>query len=117
MLICVVGVQFLQTSVERILHPKAVSFTWTAAAVLVLTMLVKLWLGTFNRSLGRRIESPTLLAAMQDSLNDVVTTGVVLVGMIAGQFTSMPVDGVVGVMVAFFIIWSGICIARDTLVR
>ena len=114
MLICVVGVQFLQTSVERILHPKAVSFTWTAAAVLVLTMLVKLWLGTFNRSLGRRIESPTLLAAMQDSLNDVVTTGVVLVGMIAGQFTNMPIDGVVGIMVAFFIIWSGICIARDT---
>lgn len=115
MLICVVGIQFLQTSVERILQPEAVSFTWTVAVVLILTMLVKLWLGAFNRCIGKRIDSPTLLAAMQDSLNDVVTTGVVLIGMIAGQFTSLPVDGVVGIVVALFIIWSGIGIARDTL--
>lgn len=115
MLICVVGIQFLQTSVERILHPEGVSFTWTVAVVLILTMLVKLWLGAFNRCIGKRIDSPTLLAAMQDSLNDVVTTGVVLIGMLAGQFTSLPVDGVVGIVVALFIIWSGIGIARDTL--
>lgn len=115
MLICVVGVQFLQTSVGRILHPEAVSFTWTVAVVLILTMLVKLWLGIFNRALGMRIESPTLLAAMQDSMNDVVTTGVVLIGMLAGRFTSLPVDGIVGIVVALFIIWSGIGIARDTL--
>lgn len=115
MLICVVGVQFLQTSVGRILHPEAVSFTWTVAVVLILTMLVKLWLGAFNRCIGKRIDSPTLLAAMQDSINDVVTTGVVLTGMVAGQFTSLPIDGVVGIFVALFIIWSGIGIARDTL--
>lgn len=115
LLICVVGVQFLQTSAQRILHPEAVSFTWVVAAVLLLTIAVKLWLGAFNRCIGRRIESPTLLAAMQDSLNDVVTTGVVLVGMMAGTFTMMPVDGIIGVLVALFIIWSGIGIARDTL--
>ncbi len=115
LIICVVGVQFLQTSVERILHPEAVAFSAVSAVVLVLTMLVKLWMGAFNRTVGTRIDSPTLLAAMQDSINDVVTTGVVLVGMIAGQFTSLPVDGVVGVLVALFIIWAGIGIARDTL--
>lgn len=115
MLICVVGVQFLQTSVQRILHPAAVSFTWTVAAILILTMLVKLWLGAFNRCIGVKIDSPTLLAAMQDSLNDVVTTGVVLIGMVAGQFTSLPIDGLIGILVALFIIWSGIGIAQDTL--
>ena len=115
LIICVVGVQFLQTSVERILHPEAVAFSAVSAVVLVLTMLVKLWMGAFNRTVGTRIDSPTLLAAMQDSINDVVTTGVVLVGMIAGQFTSLPIDGIVGVLVALFIIWAGIGIARDTL--
>ena len=84
LIICVVGVQFLQTSVDRILHPEAVAFSVVSAVVLVLTMLVKLWMGAFNRTVGTRIDSPTLLAAMQDSINDVVTTGVVLVGMIAG---------------------------------
>lgn len=115
LLICVVGVQFLQTSVSRILHPEPVTFTVVAAVVLVMTMLVKLWMGAFNHCVGTRIDSPTLLAAMQDSINDVITTGVVLIGMVAGQFTTLPVDGVIGVLVALFIIWAGIGIARDTL--
>ncbi len=115
LLICLVGIRFLESSIQRILHPTAVSFNWIPAAVLLLTMAVKLWLGAFNRCIGRRIESPTLLAAMQDSLNDVVTTGVVLIGMIAGRFTTLPVDGIIGVLVALFIIWSGVRIARDTL--
>lgn len=115
LLICVVGVQFLQTSVSRILHPEPVTFTAVAAVVLVMTMLVKLWMGAFNHCVGTRIDSPTLLAAMQDSINDVITTGVVLIGMVAGRFTTLPVDGVIGVLVALFIIWAGIGIARDTL--
>ena len=115
LLICVVGVQFLQTSVSRILHPEPVTFTVVAVVVLVLTMLVKLWMGAFNHCVGTRIDSPTLLAAMQDSINDVITTGVVLIGMVAGRFTTLPVDGVIGVLVALFIIWAGIGIARDTL--
>lgn len=115
LLICVVGVQFLQTSASRILHPEPVTFTAVSAVVLVLTMLVKLWMGAFNHCVGTRIDSPTLLAAMQDSINDVITTGVVLIGMVAGRFTTLPVDGVIGVLVALFIIWAGIGIARDTL--
>nr|WP_300128628.1 cation diffusion facilitator family transporter [uncultured Butyricicoccus sp.] len=115
LLICVVGVQFLQTSASRILHPEPVTFTVVSAVVLVLTMLVKLWMGAFNHCVGTRIDSPTLLAAMQDSINDVITTGVVLIGMVAGRFTTLPVDGVIGVLVALFIIWAGIGIARDTL--
>lgn len=115
LLICVVGVQFLQTSASRILHPEPVTFTVVSAVVLVLTMLVKLWMGAFNHCVGTRIDSPTLLAAMQDSINDVITTGVVLIGMVAGRFTTLPIDGVIGVLVALFIIWAGIGIARDTL--
>lgn len=115
LIICVVGVQFLQTSVTRILDPAPVAFSLVSAVVLALTMLVKLWMGAFNHVVGTRINSPALLAAKQDSLNDVITTGVVLVGMVAGQFTALPVDGIVGVLVALFIIWAGIGIARDTL--
>ena len=64
--------------------------------------------------IGRRIDSPVLMAAGQDSRNDVITTGVVILGMVAGQFTTLPVDGYVGVLVAAFIVWAGFGIARDT---
>lgn len=110
-----VGVEFAKSSLERIIHPASVRFSAILMVILALSMLVKLWMGAFNRELGHRIDSTVLLAAMQDSVNDVITTTVVLVGMIASQFTSIPVDGYIGLIVAAFILWSGVGIARDTL--
>lgn len=114
-LIGVVGVEFAKSSLDRIIHPAPVRFSAVLMVILALSMLVKLWMGAFNRELGHRIDSTVLLAAMQDSVNDVITTTVVLVGMIASQFTSIPVDGYIGLVVAAFILWSGVGIARDTL--
>lgn len=114
-LILLVGFEFLKSSIERVLRPTPVVWSGVLLAVLAASLLVKLWMGVFNRTVGRRIQSPTLLAAMQDSLNDVITTTVVIIGMIASRFTTLPVDGYVGVLVALFILWSGIGIARDTL--
>ncbi len=114
-LIGLVGIEFAKSSIERILHPSPILFSPVLLVILALSMLVKLWMGAFNRELGHRIDSPVLLAAMQDSINDVVTTTVVLVGMAASRFTDIPIDGYVGLIVAAFILWSGIGIARDTL--
>lgn len=113
-LIVLVGIEFLKTSLDRILHPAPVRFSAVLAGILAVSMLVKLWMGAFNVNVGRRIDSPVLMAAGQDSRNDVITTGVVLLGMVAGRFTDLPVDGYVGVLVALFIIWAGVGIARDT---
>ena len=114
-LIGVVGVEFAKSSLERILYPAAVRLSAVLMTLLALSMLVKLWMGAFNHTLGTRIDSTVLLAARQDSINDVVTTSVVLVGMLASRFTEIPVDGYVGLLVAAFILWSGVGIARDTL--
>lgn len=113
-LIVLVGVEFLKTSFSRILHPEPVAFSGVLLTILAVSMLVKLWMGAFNSAIGRRIESPVLLAAGQDSRNDVITTAVVVLGMVAGRFTTLPVDGYVGVLVALFILWAGVGIARDT---
>ena len=83
--------------------------------ILAASLLVKLWMGLFNRNLGQRIDSPVLTAVMRDSLNDVAATSLVIVGMIVGQYVSWPVDGYVGILLALFILWSGISSARDTL--
>ena len=113
-IILLVGFEFFKTSLDRIIHPSAVAFSALLTGILAVSMLVKLWMGLFNTTLGRRIDSPVLIAAGQDSRNDVITTSVVVLGMVAGRFTPLPVDGYVGILVAAFIIWSGIGIARDT---
>ena len=113
-IILLVGFEFFKTSLDRIIHPSAVAFSALLTGILAVSMLVKLWMGLFNTTLGRRIDSPVLIAAGQDSRNDVITTSVVVLGMVAGRFTPLPVDGYVGILVAAFIIWSGIGIAHDT---
>ena len=113
-IIVLVGVEFLKTSIDRIIHPEPVAFSVVLLVILAVSMLVKLWMGAFNSKIGGRIESPVLMAAGQDSRNDVITTAVVVLGMVAGRFTTLPVDGYVGLLVALFIIWAGIGIVRDT---
>ena len=114
-LIGMVGIEFAKSSLDRILHPTAVRFSLPLMVILALSMLVKLWLGAFNHQFGTRIDSTVLMAARQDSINDVITTSVVLIGMVISQFTTIPVDGYIGLIVAAFILWSGVGIARDTL--
>lgn len=111
----VVGVEFAKSSISRILHPQAVLFSPVLLFILTLSILVKLWIGLFNRELGKRINSTVLLATMQDSLNDVITTSVVVIGMLASKLTPLPIDGYIGLIVALFILWSGLGIAKDTL--
>ena len=113
-IIVLVGFEFFKTSLDRIINPAPVTFSAILVVILAVSMLVKLWMGAFNVQIGRSIDSPVLMAAGQDSRNDVITTGVVILGMVAGQFTTLPVDGYVGVLVAAFIVWAGFGIARDT---
>lgn len=114
-IIMLVGFEFLKTSAGRILHPETVEFSWVMLGILFATILVKLWMGAFNHHIGMLIESPVLIAAGQDSRNDVITTGVVILGMTASRFTSLPVDGYAGLFVALFIIKAGAETTRDTI--
>ncbi len=115
LIIILVGVEFLKSSFSKILHPEPVVFSWVLLGILAASILIKLWMGVFNQKIGKLIGSPVLIATGQDSKNDVITTAVVVIGMAAGQFTTLPVDGYIGLLVALFIIYAGIETARDTI--
>ena len=114
-LIVVIGVELVKTSVDKIFHPTPVSFTLTAAAVLVASIAVKFWMYLFNRNLAKRIDSTTLLATAADSRNDCITTGAVLVAALIEKWSGIPVDGWIGLGVALFILYSGWNLAKDTI--
>lgn len=114
-LILIIGFELAKSSVEKILHPAPVEFSAAVAVVLVMSILVKLWMALFNRTLGRRIQSTTLEATAADSRNDVISTGAVLIAAIVGAVTNLAIDGYVGLLVALFILWSGVGIAKDTI--
>lgn len=114
-IIIVIGFELAKTSAEKVLHPSAVSFTILTAAILIISMLVKLWMMHFNHTLGQTIHSTTLEAAAIDSRNDVLATGAVLLAAIVQHFTTWQIDGFVGLAVALFILYSGVQLALETI--
>lgn len=114
-LIVLIGLELLQTSFDKIVNPSPTDFNSAVVCVLVLSILVKLWMMVFNRAIGRRINSTTLEATAVDSRNDVISTGVVLVCAVVSYFTSVDLDGWVGLGVGAFILWSGIQLIRETI--
>lgn len=106
-LIIFMGFELAWSSIEKIITPEAAEFSYTAMGVLIAAILVKFWLFYFNRKIAKRINSPSIAATASDSISDVIATGVVLVALIAGQYTTFPIDGVAGVIVAIFIFKAG----------
>ena len=113
-LIIMLGGQMLKASVEKILHPDALQFSLLAVGVLVVSILMKLWQARFNMKMGEAIDSATLKATGADSRNDVISTTAVLASLIIGKLTGYQLDGFMGVLVALFIVWSGISLIKET---
>lgn len=113
-MIILVGAELGKSSFDKILNPEPVDFSWVAVAVLVLAIIIKIWQALFNISAGKKIDSLTLIATGTDSRNDVISTAVVLAGLLAGYFFDLHIDGYLGLLVALFILWSGICLVKET---
>lgn len=114
-LILFIGFELVKSSAEKILHPAAVEFSAAAAVVLAASIAIKLWLCLFNRKLGSLIDSTTLMATAADSRNDCITTAAVLLAAAVEHFLNIRIDGVVGLGVAVFILYSGWNLAKDTI--
>ncbi len=114
-LIMVIGVELLKSSVEKVIFPSEVEFSLIAVIVLVLSIVIKLWLALFNYSLGKKIKSATLKATGADSRNDVIATIAVLSAILISYFSGIQLDGIMGILVSLFILYSGIGIIKDTL--
>ena len=114
-LILLMGVELAKSSFDKILHPETVTFSLMAIAIMAASVCVKVYMWLYNRRIGRRIKSAAMEATAMDSLSDSVATAAVLIATLVGRFTGLEIDGWCGVLVAAFILWSGINAVRDTL--
>ena len=114
-LVLEVGFTFLKDSFRKIWTPEELNFQMISVVILLLSVAVKLWLGLFNRKLGKKINSKVMMAVFTDSMGDVVTTGATIVSILFFGLTGINIDGFVGVGVALVVMWAGVGIARDTL--
>ena len=114
-LILLVGVEVGKGAIDKILHPTPVEFSVVAIIGLLMSIAVKLWMGGFNRKLGKKINSAAMEATAVDSISDAISTAATMISVIAAAFTELPVDGVIGLIVAVLILKAGWGAAQDTL--
>ncbi len=114
-MILFIGLELGKSSVEKLINPEPIEFSFTAVWVLCASILVKLFMMLFNLKMGRRINSNALLATAADSRNDVMTTSAVLAASIVEHFYDVRIDGVMGIAVSLFILYSGVKLAGETM--
>lgn len=109
-LVLFIGVDLLKESVGKIFTPAPPERSLVAVFVLVGSILVKLWMSLFNRRIGKKINSPVMLATATDSLSDVLSTTAVLVSVLLPLIFpsfSFNIDAYMGVFVAILILIAG----------
>ena len=114
-LVLVIGGHLAMNAADKIFHPAPTQFSLVSFAVLGGSILLKLWMALFYRSLSRRIASTALRATAADCRNDVIATAAVLAASGAEYLWGVRIDGYMGLAVAVFILWSGCKLVRETI--
>ena len=109
-----VGLETLRTSIEKIINPEPIEFNVLSGTILTFSILLKLWMCSYNKYIGEKIDSSVNKATAQDSLNDAIATFAVLVGSVSGFYVNLPVDGILGLIISALIMYSGFGTAKDS---
>lgn len=115
MLILFMGWELLSSSFEKILSPSLVKHDGLTIAILVVSVVIKLYMFFYNRSISKKIDSASMRAVSADSVADAVATSFVLVSLLVGNAFGLMIDGYCGVAVAAFIFVAGIRAAKETI--
>ena len=115
MAILLMGFELAKTSVEKIITPEPVTFSYLAVGVLICSILAKLYMFFYNRGIGHKINSAAMRATAMDSFSDVAATSVVLLSTFITKWTGWSIDGYAGLAVALFILYTGVRAAKETI--
>ncbi|MBX9136319.1 MULTISPECIES: cation diffusion facilitator family transporter [unclassified Clostridium] len=114
-MVMLVGLQFVKTSFQKIINPTPVTFELLPFILLLVSIVFKFWLSKFNKSIGNKINSSTLKATATDAMGDVFTSTTVVISFLISKFTTLPIDGYIGIIVALAIVYSGFSLIKETL--
>lgn len=115
MLIILVGFELGKTSLEKIITPEPVEFSIVAVIILACSILGKAYMALYNFRVGRMISSAAMRATAQDSLNDCIATGAVLICLLISHFLNFNIDAYCGLAVSAFILFSGLRSVKETM--
>ena len=114
-IIFLVGFELIKSSVEKLISPTDVEFSYLALAILIASVLVKLYMFFYNRTIAKKINSVSVKATASDCLTDCIATSVVAISFVINKLTGFNIDAFTGLAVALFIIYAGYRAAKETI--
>lgn len=114
-LVILVGFEFIKTSYSRIVNPSKVIFNLIPFILILVSIIFKIWISRFNKTIGKAIKSTALEASSFDALSDVISSSCVALSLLLSIWIDFPLDGYIGMLVSFFIIYAGYSLIKDTL--
>ena len=111
-LLIVAGIEFIESSIERIVNPTIVEPQWWMIISIIITIFIKIIVALYAEFLSSKIASSTLHADAWHHQADAISSFLVAFAMILGKYGYSQVDGWIGLIVAMFIMWSGFGIAK-----
>lgn len=115
-LILFVGVELLRSSFSGLFSAASPTFSPIALILLGASVLVKLWMWSYNRYIASLTDAAVLRAAAADSLGDALSSSVVILSAVVGMLLPIriPLDAIMGMLVSLMILKCGWSIAKET---
>lgn len=114
-LIILMGFELLKSSVLAIKNPEPVKVNALSLVIMISAIFIKVYIYAYNHIIGKKIDSVSMEAVAKDALSDCVSTSVVILASVLAQFTTFPVDGIAGCIVAVLILYTGYDSTKETI--
>ncbi|BBB31904.1 conserved hypothetical protein [Thermotomaculum hydrothermale] len=112
-MLLIVGFEFLKDAIVKIKNPSIVSSTNIEILIIASTILLKELLAQFSFFLGKKINSPSLIAEGHHHRSDALSTVIVIISLIGSNYGYKWIDGAAGLIVALFIMHTAIDLLKD----
>ena len=113
-IIIATGASSLVEAIKKIITPEELDFKWYSAVIIGAAILVKVLLGLYTRSQGKKYNSDALVASGVDALMDALVSVATLIGIGVSLIWHVNIDGYVGVVIACFILKAGLEILLES---
>ncbi len=111
----IVGAEFMKFSIEKIISPTPLRFSSLSIFFILLSIAVKIYMAINFKKLAKEYHSLNLKAQYKDYLGDILITSVILISMLVYKYAHITIDGYLGVVISFIILYSGYELISDTL--
>ena len=111
------GITSFVESVKQIIHPETPDYNAVSLIIVAVAVVVKILLGRYVKSVGRKVNSDSLINSGEDATLDSVISASTLVAAAIFLIFHVSLEAWLGAVISLLIIKSGIEMLRDTISR